>query len=410
MNRKNDMSLVKLLKEIMISEGDTSGSTDAENVLAILMSNQGMTKEEFAKFYKTKNVDAVFLKDYFARFLNGKPIDVYYGAIKNIKAEKLPVNAKQVGDANFGTTQMWQSYGGIKSVRSKADVIGQGVTYSVKNASTQVRVLDASAPQIIALIHCAMDKTKNTQKVREIIRKRLTTLKELSNEEGAKLSRMFGGKKYGLGELRKLLDTNMKALIKQYDDNTAEMNVEIEAIFDQIQSEKDFKDAFIYESLSGKTMLGENSDGRADAILTWTADFSQVKGHDIKDVTTKITSNFKIPKFASKSSGVRITKTIQMFFQDTSKEVDKLATQENILIKKRNSRLITEGAFSDLWNTLQQKGMDVIKKLIKAIMDFIKKVTDKISGAITDLLSVLGFEVQIQGDYSLDASINYESL
>jgi hypothetical protein len=99
-----------------------------------------------------------------------------------------------------------------------------------------------------------------------------------------------------------------------------------------------------------------------------------------------------------------------MFFQDTSKEVDKLATQENILIKKRNSRLITEGAFSDLWNTLQQKGMDVIKKLIKAIMDFIKKVTDKISGAITDLLSVLGFEVQIQGDYSLDASINYESL
>jgi hypothetical protein len=374
------------------------------------MSNQGMTKEEFAKFYKTKNVDAVFLKDYFARFLNGKPIDVYYGAIKNIKAEKLPVNAKQVGDANFGTTQMWQSYGGIKSVRSKADVIGQGVTYSVKNASTQVRVLDASAPQIIALIHCAMDKTKNTQKVRETIRKRLTTLKELSNEEGAKLSRMFGGKKYGLGELRKLLDTNMKALIKQYDDNTAEMNVEIEAIFDQIQSEKDFKDAFIYESLSGKTMLGENSDGRADAILTWTADFSQVKSHDIKDVTTKITSNFKIPKFASKSSGVRITKTIQMFFQDTSKEVDKLATQENILIKKRNSRLITEGAFSDLWNTLQQKGMDVIKKLIKAIMDFIKKVTDKISGAITDLLSVLGFEVQIQGDYSLDASINYESL
>jgi hypothetical protein len=337
------------------------------------------------------------LKDYFARFLNGKPIDVYYGAIKNIKAEKLPVNAKQVGDANFGTTQMWQSYGGIKSVRSKADVIGQGVTYSVKNASTQVRVLDASAPQIIALIHCAMDKTKNTQKVRETIRKRLTTLKELSNEEGAKLSRMFGGKKYGLGELRKLLDTNMKALIKQYDDNTAEMNVEIEAIF-------------IYESLSGKTMLGENSDGRADAILTWTADFSQVKSHDIKDVTTKITSNFKIPKFASKSSGVRITKTIQMFFQDTSKEVDKLATQENILIKKRNSRLITEGAFSDLWNTLQQKGMDVIKKLIKAIMDFIKKVTDKISGAITDLLSVLGFEVQIQGDYSLDASINYESL
>ncbi len=410
MNRRGDMSLVKLLKEVMISEGDTSGSTDAENVLAILMSHQGKTKEEFATFYKTKNADAIFLKNYFARFLKGKPVDTYYAAIENIKAEKLPLKAKQVGDTNFGTTKIWQSYGGISSVRSKADVIGQGVTYSVKNASTQVRVLDASAPQIIALIHCAMDKTKSTQKIRESVRTRLATLKELSNEEGAKLSRMFDGKKYGLGELRKILDKNMKALIKKYDDNTNEMNEEIKAVFDEVQGQKDFKDAFIYESLSGKTMLGETSEGRADAILTWTADFSEVKSHDIKDVTTKITSNFKIPKFASKSSGVRITKTIQMFFQDTSKKVDELVTQENILIKKRNSRLITEGAFSDLWNTLQEKGASIIKKLIQAIMDFIKKVTDKISGAITDLLSVLGFEVQIQGDYSLDASINYESL
>jgi hypothetical protein len=188
------------------------------------------------------------------------------------------------------------------------------------------------------------------------------------------------------------------------------MNREIEAIFDKVQSQSNFKNEFIYESLSGKTMLGETSDGRADSILTWTADFSTVKSHDIKDVTTKVISNFKIPKFASKSSGVRITKTIQMFFKEGMKKMDNLVEQENKLIERRNSRLITEGAFSDLWNTLQEKGMNVIKKIIQAIKDFIKKVADKVSGAITDLLSVLGFEVQIQGDYSLDASVNYESL
>jgi hypothetical protein len=408
--KNNGMSLVKLLKEVLISEGDTTGSTDAENVLAILMSNQSKTKEEFATFYKTKDTNAVFLKNYFARFLKGNPVEVYYGAITQIKKEKLPANAQQVGDTNFNTTDLWKSYGGIKSVRSKADVIGQGITYSVKNASTQVRVLDASAPQIIALIHCAMDKTKQTETIRETIRTRLATLKELSNEEGSKLSRMYKGKKYGLGELRKLLDKNMKALIKKYDDNTAEMNREIEAIFDKVQSQSNFKNEFIYESLSGKTMLGETSDGRADSILTWTADFSTVKSHDIKDVTTKVISNFKIPKFASKSSGVRITKTIQMFFKEGMKKMDNLVEQENKLIERRNSRLITEGAFSDLWNTLQEKGMNVIKKIIQAIKDFIKKVADKVSGAITDLLSVLGFEVQIQGDYSLDASVNYESL
>jgi hypothetical protein len=410
MKRNNNMSLVKLLREVMISEGDTSGSTDAENVLAILMSNQNKTKEEFDKMYTSKSAHAVFLKNYFSKFLKGNPLEVYYNAIIEIKKEKLPINAEQVGDANFGTTDVWKSYGGISSVRSKADVIGQGITYSVKNASTQVRVLDASAPQIIALIHCAMDKTKTTNKVRETIRTRLTAIKELSNEEGAKLSRMYNGKKYGLGELRKVLDKKMKQLIKDYDANTAEMNQEIEAIFEEVQGKSDFKDAFIYESLSGKTMLGETSNGRADAVLTWTADFSKIKSHDIKDVTAKVTSNFKIPKFASKSSGVRITKTIQMFFKESIKKMDRLVEQENKLIESKNSKLITEGAFSNLWNTLQEKGMSVINKLVQAIKDFIQKVMEKISGAITDLLSILGFEIQILGDYDLDASVTYESV
>ena len=408
--KRNDLSLVRLMKEVMLSEGDTSGSTDAEKILAILMSNQNMTKEEFANFYKTKNADAIFLKNYFNKFLTGKPVDIYFEAITQIKKEKLPSNAQQVGDTNFSTTEVWKSYGGIVSVRSKADVIGQNITFSVKNASTQVRVLDASTPQIIALIHCAMDKTKQTDKVKTAIRKNLKTLKELSNEEGAKLSRMYQGKKYGLGELRKLLNTKMKELIKKYDDNTKEMNDEIEKIFENVQSQSDFKEALIYESLSGKTMLGETSEGRADSILTWSADFTTIKNHDVKEVTGKIVNSFKIPKFASKSSGVRITKTIQMFYKESEKQMDDLVKQESKLFERRNSKLITEGAFSDMWNTLQQKGISVIKKVIDAINKFIQSVSDKITQSIQAVLSFLGFEIQIQEDYSLDATVTYESL
>jgi len=410
MKRNNDMSLVKLLKEFVLLEGDTSASTDAENVLAILMSNQKMTKEEFGKFYKTKNADATFIKNYFDKFLQGDAIEVYYGAITQIKKEKLPANAKQVGDTNFTTTDVWKSYGGIKSVRSKADVISQGVTFSVKNASTKVRVLDASSPQIVALIHCAMDKVNETAKVKETIRKSITALKKLSNEEGAKLSRLYQGKKYGLAELRKIVNKTMQKLISDYDVNTKLMNDEIVKIFESVQNNNDFKKAFIYESLSGKTMLGETSDGRADSILTWTADFSKVKNHDVKDVTNSIVSNFTIPKFGSKSSGVRITKTIQSFFQETDKQMDDLVKQESKLIERKNSKLITEGAFSDLWNTLQQKGMAVIKKIINAVKSFLNIVTQKLSESITSLLSFLGFEIQILEDYSLDASVNYESL
>lgn len=408
--KRNNLSLVKLMKEMIISEGDTTGSTDAERVLAILMSNQNMTKEEFATFYNSRTNDVVFLKNYFARFLKGNAVEIYYEAINQIKAEKLPTNAQQVGDTNFNTTDLWKSYGGISSVRSKADVIGQGTTYSVKNASTQVRVLDASAPQIIALIHCAMDKTKNTEKVKGAIRNNLATLKELSNEEGSKLSRMYKGKKYGLGELRKMVSKKMQELIKEYDKNTEKMNNEIKSIFDEVQSKNDFKHALIYESLSGKTMLGETSSGRADSVLTWTADFTSIKTHDIKDVTAKIIGSFKIPKFASKSSGVRITKTIQMFFKEGLQKMDRLVEQENKLFERRNSKLITEGAFTDLWNTLQEKGMAIIRKIIDAVNNFIESVTQKLTDSITKLLDYLGFEIQIQEDYSLDASTNYESL
>lgn len=398
------------MREVILSEGDTSGSTDAENVLAILMSSQNMTKEEFAKFYKTKDANAVFLKNYFGKFLSGKPVEVFYGAIQQIKKEKLPLNAKQVGDTNFATTDIWKKYGGISSVRSKADVIGQNITYSVKNASTQVRVLDASAPQLIALIHCAMDKTKQTQKIKTSIRQTLNTLKELSNEEGAKISRMYDNKKYGLGELRKIVNTEMKELIKKYDDNTKAMNDEIEKIFEEIQSKTDFKKAFIYESLSGKTMLGESSEGRADSILTWSADFTVIRNHDILDVTDKVVNNFKIPKFASKSSGVTITKTIQSFYKEADKQITELMKEEARLFQRRNSKLITEGAFSDMWNTIQQKGLNIVKKIINAIMEFIKKVAEKMTESVPKVLSFLGIQIQTQEDYSLDADINYESL
>ena len=410
MKRNRDMSLVRLMREVILNETDTSGSTDAENILAILMSNQSMTQKEFTQFYETKDINALFLKNYFARFLKGNPVEVYYGAIVEIKKQKLPSSAKQVGNSNVSTTETWKSYGGISSARSKADVIGQNVTFSVKNASTQVRVLDAATPQLIALIHCAMDKTKQTEKVKEIIRKSMNTIKELSNEEGARLSGIYKDKNYGLGELRKVVDTAMQKLIVEYDKNTKELNDEVVKIFDAVQSDVEFKKAFIYESLSGKTMFGESVDGRADSILTWTSDFSKIKNHDIKNVTDTIISTFTIPKFASKSSGVYIRKTIQLFMKEGLNKLDKLVEQEGKIFKHRNSKLITEGAFADLWNGLQEKGMRVIKKIIDAILNFVNSVTAKLSGSITKILSSVGFEIQILEDYSLDAKSTYASL
>lgn len=411
MKSNNDFSLVKLLKETIMKEAVTTGSSDAENVLAILMSNQSKSKEDFTKLLKSKNADSVFLKKYFdTNIKKGDHIEIYYGAITQIKKEKLPSNAYQSGESNFQTTDAWKSYGGIKSARSKADVVSPGKTFSVKNATTQVRVLDAATPQISALVLCALDQSKQTAKIKEIVKTNLDALKELSTSEGSKLSRQYGGEKKGLTDLRKINDSKLKSMISKFDENTKKMNNEIHAIFEEVKSKNEFKKALIYESLSGKIMFGDDSAGRADSILTWTSDFSKVKSHDINDVTNKILSSFTIPKFASKSSGSRISKTIQMFFQETNEQFESLVREEKKLLERRNSKLITENVFSNLWNTLKEKGKALIDKFIDGVKKFIDMVYEKISSPLHDLLSFLGIEISIEESYSLDASVTYESL
>ena len=66
------------------------------------------------------------------------------------------------------------------------------------------------------------------------------------------MSGIYKDKNYGLGELRKVVDTAMQKLIVEYDKNTKELNDEVVKIFDAVQSDVEFKKAFIYESLSGK--------------------------------------------------------------------------------------------------------------------------------------------------------------
>ena len=414
---RNTLRYVKENKK-KLTEGDTSASTEAETILSILMSNQNLTRKEFETMLEEDSTDVVFLKKYFDTYINkGKVEEVFYNAIIQIKKEKLQKNVQQSGAKNYQTTDIWKSYGGIKSAASKADIISQAITYSVKNASTQVRVLDASAPQIIALILSAMDNTGETDEIKSKVKANLDTIKDLSNEEGSKLSRMYGDKKMNLGDIRKMNDQNIKNLVKQYDENTEKLNKEINDVFTKVQSSKDFKHAFIFESLSGKTMFGKSSFGRADYILTWTKDFSVIKNHEISDVTDKVVNTFNIPKFASKSSGQRVSKTIQMFLKDgietiqnsTKNKLDYLCEQEKLINKKLNSGVITEGAFSDLWHGIKEKGIEIISKMINAIKEFIQTAYKKITGSMKDLLNFLGISISV-GDYDLYANLSYGDL
>jgi hypothetical protein len=228
---------------------------------------------------------------------------------------------------------------------------------------------------------------------------------------------MYGDKKLNLGDIRKINDQNIKNLVKQYDENTEKLNKEINDIFNKVQSSKDFKHAFIFESLSGKIMFGKTSLGRADYIITWTQDFSVIKNHEISDVTDKVVNTFNIPKFASKSSGQRVSKTIQMFFKEgietiqnsTKNKLDYLCEQERLLNKKLKSGVITEGAFSDLWHNIKEKGVEIISKMVNAIKEFIQTAYKKLTGSIKDLLNFLGITISI-GDYSLYANLSYGDL
>ena len=417
-----ESNVLSNLIESMIKEGDTSGSTNAEKVIEILFNIKyevNSEKEMEALLKNKKDSRVKFILDYFNEFIKkGNPATIYYKACVDLpKSGK----AQQLGAKSYGTTDTWKNFGGLKTVTSKTDVATEKLNFSVKNGSTKVRVLDASAPQVKALINYSVASIGYKPQIEKEITTSINKLQKIYTSSSTTLSRIYKGKKYGLGDLRKITDDELQKLIVEFDKNTKDLNNIVDSIFAKASTNPKFKEVFIEESLSGKTMFGTKSPGHADEILTFSSDFSIINSHKISKVTKEVASNYTVPKFGTKSSGSRIGKTVQQFY-DPKKAINELFDKAEQLEKEKqqlleNRTLMEDSAFQKAFDYIRQKGVDVlnkIKQFVSNVLDkvksFIDKLTELVKTSFTKALYVLGIDVEIEEIPSIDADIEYQNL
>jgi hypothetical protein len=409
----NKVSILQLL----LKEANTGGSTEAEKVLEILINLKQKIKNEASlkEFLRGNSPDSKFLTKYFNTYLGGNNISsLYFNGI-----QKLPVlnNAKNLGEGNFKTSLLWVNYGGIPSARSKTDIATDKVNYSVKNGETQVRVLDASAPQLKALINYCVDVLDYKKSIKQALEDQINQLEKTAKEEGSTLSRIYDGdgEKYGLGDLRKIIDKELQKLIFKFDKNTQDLNKIVDNIFQQAQKNPNFKRVFIEESLSGKGMFGKKSQGAADKILTFSLDFSKINTMSISNAAKKISESYSPPKFGTKSSGTRISKTVQQFYKSQPmKELYSLINEFNTILLVedkliKNKLLLEDNILQKGINYVKEKGSNILKKIIDFFINFINELKELAKISYEKALDHLGIKIYAE-DVHYDASMTYNQL
>lgn len=408
---------IEILSEVtkILNEVDTSRSTSAEKVLEILINMKNSTKNNIAKkLSDSRDPSGKFLKEYHRLYIKeGDPVDVYFGAIRQLSKKGVSTNAMNVGSKAYPTTPVWKKYGGISSSTSKSDVITIETGYSVKNASTQVRVLDASLPQLTALINYTIDTIGVSDQIQQSVKMYLNKMKKLQSEEGFVLKRdIMGNSKLGMSQLRKVATDKVKKMIEEFDANSEQMNKTLTQLFKVVSETPKFKSVFISESISGRIMFGSASEAKADAIITWTGDFSVINVHSIPTVTNAILNAFDMPKIKTKSSDTRISKTFQAYFKNVNESIaalDILVEKESELLHRKNMGLVTEGVFSDVWNTLKQQGMVIIEKIVETLGRWIDKAIEIATIGWKEVMDFLGIEIIVE-EVNEFASINYGSI
>jgi hypothetical protein len=415
--KTTNISETKVL-EAILKEAVGAESTAAEQVIVVLINNKSSISDEenMAEFLSSEKPDAAFLVDYYQKYMkkSGMPVEkLYYNAIT-----KLPdtSNAEQLGKNKYETTKQWRDFGGIKKVTSKTDIASSAAKYSVKNGNTAVRVLDASVPQASALINYTINKLKYDEDIKTEIVKSVNKMKKLSKESSFTLSRMYKGGKYDKKSLGEIKNKALQQLIAEFEKNTDDLNKIVDRIFKKAQQNPKFNEIFIYESITGKGMLTADSIGSADRILTFEKYFVDFKVIPMDIAAKKITSTYKVPKFGTKTSGSRITKTLQQGYKEKPVKEE---LQE--IVNDFNKTIILQEKFEIkkvlLEANIVQKGAEYIKNKFKELIDrlseFFNNLIDKIiefaKESYNKALSLFGIEVDIES-LSYDANMTYGEL
>jgi hypothetical protein len=427
-NIENKMKVInisenKILESILLNEISGAESLAAEKVIVILMNNKSKIKtvDAMSNFLSSEDENALFLVGNYNKYMkkSGIPIEqLYFNAITKIP-ESAP--AAQLGETKYKTTEDWINFGGIKTVTSKTDILSSAAKYSVKNGNTAVRVLDASVPQATALINYTINKLNYDEEIKSEISKSVNKLKKLSKQSSFKLSRKYGEGRYGEGryglkDLKGIPDEELQELIAEFEKNTDDLNKSVDKIFKKAQQNPKFSKTFIYESITGEGMLSKKSPGCAQKILTFEQYFADFKVIPMNKAAEKISSSYTIPKFGTKTSGNRITKTLQQGYKEkpVKEELQEIVNEFNktILLKEQfeiKKILLEADALQKGAEYIKNKFKELIDRLSEFFNNLINKIIEFAKESYNKALSLFGIQVEIES-LSYDANITYNEL
>lgn len=329
------------LKEENGETRDNRESLYAEEVIAILIRNQEMDGFQVEKEIKNPTTDDFkFLINYFTEIVKSpikdqkELIQTVQRAVVKVKSFGLSSDAVQYGTKRETPTQAWATvYGGETiPIMPKTDVLNSEKHHSVKMRGP-VHVLDGTQKQVGALCLYTLDQTKEkySKKLMVNLKKEINDLQQIS----AKLTKIPDEEKYkkfiksyrekhpkakakeirtaakkaklivGGGSIRKgdiTLSVNASKMLDNFEKTIKILNDKLEVIFSSIKTDDEFKRVFLRESLTGEFMF-DRKPASANSIIVWERNFKDVEQISIDYAVEEVLSEFRVPKFETKSSG-----------------------------------------------------------------------------------------------------------
>ena len=398
-----DLTLESILEMRLLSEGDTSASTQFELVIVACANSKSLEQLKadpgYISWLASAKKDPKWKTD-------DKTVDKFRKQVR-----KISTSGSSAGQGSGATSDLWKTVTGKSNDISKADVkLG---THQVSVKGPVARLMSGIKTESLATLYAAfetIDVSDLGLGLEDILKEFVSKVKT----EGAELNS---------GTLKKqdpkTLSANNK---KAFNDLQKQMDVKklAEPAFKKAfaSGQGEFARAFAWEAMTGEKKFVSN--GVANAMLVWPYDLRSVVFHPNLSLNgpyvskvakqMKFSANVKSGRIEKTIGGVKtktgytINQTVSLAMKTAESEFDDAQTEsvneslqlENMLMEGK----IDEGKFTDMlkgiWQRLKTAIKGVWDKLLSILSGLLTQLTNAIKGGMNQLLYEFEFEPTVR--------------
>lgn len=324
--------------------------------------------------------------------LNGK--NAAESLFKNFKIAMgaAPKNTSQIYAGRHDTvTTTWKEITGKPADEPKTDVLASKFHVSVKKGPAQL--MSGVKEESLATFFVASEKTKLNKRVYAELEKHINEMKSAFKTDDPKLDKSKLAKT-AIKDLSSTLNKKAKKLQVAGDALHKELNKLLDDIF---KDNAKFKEAFVYESMTGEEKFGPGQAPTANYLVCYDNEVKRVKVEKITSETAnktakaaKIKATFKSGSYdlKGKKAGYSLYSVIRTGIPDLVKTADKIHEQlENDILTEDVLTFIKEK-----FSALIQK----LKDLYSWIKRFLVELKEAIEKGFHYVLQLIGIEPEIE--------------